>query len=724
MGVWAVAAALGLMAPDAPRLVKQFGAPQWGELRSAHVEFAPGGRLARVYPPGGIVRHFDLAARAWVAPPAGPKLVGLGGDRFQLVGPAGAAVQTFAEPETYLQDGAWSLSPGGKYLRTVTAEGASVWRVATGEVAARHAAHKPYGLRAVVGDELVVVGPELSANGGRRNPCFLDRTDLLTGKPLPPVPLPFEEPGGPWAVAPGGAEAVMPGEAGVVRVDLKAMKVLPTLPLACRPFDACGFSHDSTRLAVVRRRQADLVVLDYPSGVEKSRVPLKLPREASAERVGFSASGDRVYVATREPALLIEFDAATGAEVARDDLNGPTPVDDEPVAFAGPVGMSSVVTVACGGRVRLINCATRAERRGELPPGRPVSAKVLPDGAVLAVLTKAPDGARRLYFCDLAAPQWKWVSTGLLGTDQDEFDAAPGGRVVTVALPRAGGNWAFAVYEAATGARRHLVTERFNARGELDPESGEHRPPPARRPPATADGRYEFDGRRDGFSVVTRADGRVVADAPSGASLASGVHCRDRVFLPAPRGHLVAVVPPDPRSEYVPPGALARPVRFFDARTWQQVAEVRPTGDEWGFTGDGRYFVTYGRGLARVYDVSRVGSLPPAPLSNDERHLAWAALASDADPAPPAPPKGGPRVVRRGVIDALWRLQHDPGAVAQLRLRLKPAPGEAPVWDSRAVDLLERIATPEARALLAEYAGGDPAARLTLEAQAALARLK
>lgn len=79
--------------------------------------------------------------------------------------------------------------------------------------------------------------------------------------------------------------------------------------------------------------------------------------------------------------------------------------------------------------------------------------------------------------------------------------------------------------------------------------------------------------------------------------------------------------------------------------------------------------------------------------------------------------------MKRDVIDALWRLQHDPGAVAELRRRLA-APNAGGVWESRAVDLLERIGTPEAVALLKEYVAGDPAARLTVEARGALARLR
>ncbi len=280
------------------------------------------------------------------------------------------------------------------------------------------------------------------------------------------------------------------------------------------------------------------------------------------------------------------------------------------------------------------------------------------------------------------------------------------------------------MYDAATGARRHLIADRRREGFDFDLATGGHKP--ARPfgplgPAPTADGRYEFDGRNDGFSVVSRADGRAVADEASDGSflrVEMWGH-EDRTFVLAPRGHLAAVVVPPPRGQggsHPPP----RPVRFFDTRTWLPVATMRPAGDEWGFTGDGRHFVSYGRGRAEVVDVSRLGSFKPPPLTDDERRAAWAALALDADPAPPAP-RGGGRPVRREVIDALWRLQHDPGAVAELKRRLA-APG-ATIWESRAVDLLERIATPEAVALLKEYAAGNPEMRLTMEARAALGRL-
>ena len=76
---------------------------------------------------------------------------------------------------------------------------------------------------------------------------------------------------------------------------------------------------------------------------------------------------------------------------------------------------------------------------------------------------------------------------------------------------------------------------------------------------------------------------------------------------------------------------------------------------------------------------------------------------------------------------AAARREIDPGRVGLVGyslgafLGLKVASQERSV---RAVEVLERIATPEARQLLAELARGDPAARRTGEAAASLRRLE
>jgi len=85
-----------------------------------------------------------------------------------------------------------------------------------------------------------------------------------------------------------------------------------------------------------------------------------------------------------------------------------------------------------------------------------------------------------------------------------------------------------------------------------------------------------------------------------------------------------------------------------------------------------------------------------------------------------------------GKADASWlamaRLAAEPAAaVATARMRMKPAtesdPDDTKLMDSRAIELLESLRTPEAVAFLGELAGGDVFAWRTQEAKRALERL-
>jgi hypothetical protein len=84
------------------------------------------------------------------------------------------------------------------------------------------------------------------------------------------------------------------------------------------------------------------------------------------------------------------------------------------------------------------------------------------------------------------------------------------------------------------------------------------------------------------------------------------------------------------------------------------------------------------------------------------------------------------RSVRPALLEAL---EAKPGLEKKRRLQRllegMRAPGPAPalVRALRAVELLERLGTPEARRLLETLAGGQPGARLTAESRAALRRL-
>jgi hypothetical protein len=78
------------------------------------------------------------------------------------------------------------------------------------------------------------------------------------------------------------------------------------------------------------------------------------------------------------------------------------------------------------------------------------------------------------------------------------------------------------------------------------------------------------------------------------------------------------------------------------------------------------------------------------------------------------------RKAQSGKLSAEKRQNLD-SLLTEIRAQVVP-PMELPAI--RAVEVLEHIATPAARELLAELAKGAPAARLTVEATASLERLK
>jgi WD40 repeat protein len=143
------------------------------------------------------------------------------------------------------------------------------------------------------------------------------------------------------------------------------------------------------------------------------------------------------------------------------------------------------------------------------------------------------------------------------------------------------------------------------------------------------------------------------------------------------------------------------------------------------FTPDGRSVVSGSEdGTGLIWDVSDVRGKPPgdAPLARESLRVRWEELAgADA------------RVAHR----ATWALSA-PAAVAFLGEHLRPARSpdaqgipapSGPIAPPgilrtlRAIAALERAGTPEARAVLARMARGDPGAIETREAKAARDRL-
>ncbi|MGL4550916.1 MAG: WD40 repeat domain-containing protein [Gemmataceae bacterium] len=87
--------------------------------------------------------------------------------------------------------------------------------------------------------------------------------------------------------------------------------------------------------------------------------------------------------------------------------------------------------------------------------------------------------------------------------------------------------------------------------------------------------------------------------------------------------------------------------------------------------------------------------------------------------------EAGPRLA--GLLADRLRAADHPDATASLKALLRAArawPGEGMLRPVRAVEVLERLATPEARELLEALAAGNPDARPTAEAKAALGRVR
>jgi dipeptidyl aminopeptidase/acylaminoacyl peptidase len=155
-------------------------------------------------------------------------------------------------------------------------------------------------------------------------------------------------------------------------------------------------------------------------------------------------------------------------------------------------------------------------------------------------------------------------------------------------------------------------------------------------------------------------------------------------------------------------------------RLWAELAgpdAARAYRAGWALGGEPGQAVAFLRGRLRpvvLADARRVRRLI-ADLDDDDFAVREAAsrelarLGAEAEPA------------LRGVLLA------KPSAEARRRvnalLAKSATPSPAALRDSRTVQVLERLGTPESRSLLAALAGGEPGARLTEEAKASLGRL-
>jgi hypothetical protein len=287
-------------------------------------------------------------------------------------------------------------------------------------------------------------------------------------------------------------------------------------------------------------------------------------------------------------------------------------------------------------------------------------------------------------------------------------------------------------------------------------------------------------------TVALSPDGRVLAVPLSdfkGIDLVEVATVRKRLTLPPPAVWPSAIgFSPDGRFFLV--ADYDGPVRFYDTRSGELLARReghRGTVTGWAFARSGRTLATFAKDkTALVWDMaelSRTGKEKPVTLAPQELQDLWEDLASaDAEKAHQAIGKlshapaqifawvksrlkpvteADLRRVRKLIADlgsaqfnvreaatrALGELQavtetalmealaKRPELEVRRRLeRLLKNPG-GPIENPerlrglRAVELLERVDSPEARRLLSTLAAGAPEARLTRDARAALDRL-
>jgi hypothetical protein len=289
--------------------------------------------------------------------------------------------------------------------------------------------------------------------------------------------------------------------------------------------------------------------------------------------------------------------------------------------------------------------------------------------------------------------------------------------------------------------------------------------------------------RGDVTGLALTADGRMLASASydKTVKLWEVQTGRERATLRG-SGYTVYAVAFAPGRWVVAAGGVDNLIRLFDVTTGEELHTLKGHASSVhsvAFTGDGRTLASGSAdGTVKLWDVSAEGKRKPrqSPLPRETARGLWAALAADdakesyqamgallASPEQsvtllgeqlrPAPlnerlarwlselddeefavrakatehirnlgreAEGALRKalrdnpsfeVRRRVRELLDRIAEEPFSPQQLR-------------EARAVEVLEYIATPEARKLLGKLTEGEPEARLTQEAKASLKRLE